>query len=145
GVQVRWNLTDLLTRSERQRIIHAKAAQAHFANDDLRSKLAASVEESRESILFGHQKIELDKDYVEKAREVNRLANQRMMNMYGQAGVHDEVLLSLENLGVAQRSYLSAIRDYDKAQLRLLILLGVPGPGHPETGANCPTPVQPRQ
>jgi outer membrane protein TolC len=145
GVQVRWNLTDLLTRSERQRIIHAKAAQAHFANDDLKSKLAASVEEARESILFGQQKIELDKDYVEKAREVNRLANQRMMNMYGQAGVHDEVLLSLENLGVAQRSYVNALRDYDKAELRLLILLGMPGPLHPEAGANCPTPAQPRQ
>ena len=143
--QFRWNLADLVNRCDRQRILHAKAAQAHFANDDLRGKLAAGVQEARDSILFGRGRMDEGKDYVEKAREVNRLAKERMMQMVAQSGVHDEVLLSLQAILSAQMSYLSAVRDYDKAQLRLLVLLGVPGPMHPAAGTNCPSPIQPRQ
>jgi outer membrane protein TolC len=145
GVQFRWNLTDLLNRCDRQRILHAKVAQAHFANDDLRGKLAAGVQEARDCILFGRSRMSEGKDYVDKAREVNKLTREKMMQMVAQSGVHDEVLLSLQSILSAQMSYLSAVRDYDKAQLRLLVLLGMPGPGHPAAGPNCPTPAQPRQ
>jgi hypothetical protein len=46
------------------------------------------------------------------------------------------VLLAIRALGGAQLNYLNAVRDYDKAQIRLLILLGraghdpCPNPGH---------------
>jgi outer membrane protein TolC len=146
GVVVGWNLTDLFKRSERQRILDAKAAQAHFANLDLRGKLTAGVQESRESIIFGGEQIDLGRAYIAEARRTNKLATERMMQMFAQPGVHDEVLLSLQALTVSQVNFLNAVRDYDKAQLRLLVLLGIPPSlGHPAADKNCPGPVQPRQ
>jgi outer membrane protein TolC len=145
GLQVRWNLTDLCTRCDRERILHAKAAQAHFANDDLRAKLAAAVQEARDSIMFGHEQIHLNEVYVDKAREVNKLALDRMLEMIQLASAYDEVLLSLEAIGAAQAAYLNAVRDFDKAQLRLLILLGNAASIHAPLDKNCPIPAQPRQ
>jgi outer membrane protein TolC len=146
GVLVRWNLTDLFKRCERRRILDAKAAQAHFANLDLRGKLTAGVQESRESILFGGQQIELGRTYLTEARQTSKLANERMMQMFSQSGVHDEVLLSIQALAMAHIHFVDAVRDYDKAQLRLLVLLGIP-PSllHPPADKNCPTPSQQRQ
>ncbi|HZU39071.1 MAG TPA: hypothetical protein VFA18_24310, partial [Gemmataceae bacterium] len=37
---------------------------------------------------------------------------------------YTEALLALESYGRAERSYLETINAYDKAQLRLMILLG---------------------
>jgi len=145
GVQVRWNLTDLFSRSERQRILRAKAAQAHFANADLKDKLSAGVQEARDSIVFGRQEIDLGQNYVNQARDVNKLARERMMEMFALASAHDEVLLSLQALAGSEIAYLNAVRDFNKAQLRLLVLLGIPDPSHAPIDKNCPTPVQPRQ
>ena len=74
---------------------------------------------------------------ISQARETHRLSEERLKNIPGtQAG---EVLLALQGTGVAQLNYLSAVRDYDKAQLRLMLLLG------PGAVIGCHAPVAEQQ
>jgi outer membrane protein TolC len=145
GLAVRWNLTDLFTHCDRQRVLHAKAAQAHFADADLRGQLAASVQEARDSILFGREEIRVGDTYVEQARLAYTMARDRMIKVYSRPDVYDDTRQSLEALARARLKYLDAIRTYDKAQLRLLVVLGIPLAPHPAANANVPSPPAKQQ
>jgi outer membrane protein TolC len=136
GVQARWNLTDLLTRHERQRVLDAKVSQAHLAYQELRAKLTLGVQDAREAALAGREQIRVGQEQIEFARRAYDLSDERLRNTL-QGSSASEVLLSLQSLALARIGYLNAVRSYDKAQLRLLILTG-PGagcaggtPGHP--------------
>jgi outer membrane protein TolC len=123
SLQMRWNLTDLCTRCEKRRIADAQRQQAHLAYEDLKAKLAAGVQEARETILGGSEEIRRGIEQVRYAQDARKLSRERLDNNI-QGASPSEVLLSLQSLGLAQINYVSAIRDYDKAQLRLLILTG---------------------
>jgi outer membrane protein TolC len=133
GIKARWNLTDLLTARDRQRVIQAKADQAHFAYEDLRGKLTAGVRESREVILSGKEKIRIGAEHIQDAERAYELSKERLrLNVKGNS--YSEVLLGLQTLSLAQVNHLQALRAYDKAQLRLLLLLGM----RPGRDADCP-------
>ncbi|MBL8797953.1 MAG: TolC family protein [Planctomycetia bacterium] len=119
----RWNLTDLATRHDRQRVADAQRQQAHLAYHDLRTKLTAGVRESRESILSGVEEIQLGKEQIKHARSARQLAKERVEKNIPGSSV-SEVLLSLQSLAMAQLGHLNAIREYDRAQLRLMLLIG---------------------
>jgi outer membrane protein TolC len=128
GLQARWNLTELFTSCERQRILHAKTAQAHLAYDDLQGKLTAGVQESREAILLGRDQIRLGQSAIDQSREAHRLSDERLKhNVAGSSP--SEVLLTLQSTLATEASYINAVRDFDRAELRLLLLLG-PVNGH---------------
>jgi outer membrane protein TolC len=141
ALQMRWNLTQLATGCERGRIAEAQRAQVHLAYEDLRGKLTAGVQESQESILEGASEIRRGEDQIRHAREARRLSKQRLDEAI-QGSSTSEVLLSLDSLGTAQLNYLTAIRDYDKAQIRLMVLLG-PDAAHEHCGAPAPPPPGP--
>lgn len=122
-VQVRWNLSGLATARERQQIANAQRAQVHMAYQDLRAKLTAGVQEARSAILFGSEELKLAGQQVTHASEARRLARPRLDKNIGGSS-YTEVLLSMQAYGLAQVNQISSIRDYDKAQLRLLFLMG---------------------
>jgi outer membrane protein TolC len=122
GLQMRWNLTDLATRCERGRIADAQRAQAHFAYEDLRAKLTAGVTEAHDTIVAGNAQIGLSQEQIRHAREAQRVSRELQ-----EKALPDGIMKmfdSLAALGQAQLNYLNAVRDYDKAQIRLLVLLG---------------------
>jgi outer membrane protein TolC len=123
GLQARWNLTALASAKDRQRAAHAKAQQAHLAYQDLRAKLTAGVQEARESILGGREEIETGSAQIGNAQEAFKLTDLRLKEN-PQAGSFGEALLALGTLARARANYVSSIRDFDKAQLRLMMLLG---------------------
>jgi outer membrane protein TolC len=135
GVAARWNLTQLLTRCDRERALQAKTAQAHLAYQDLQAKLTAGVHEAREAILSGREQIRVTKEQITEARRAHKLSDDRLKNNVPGSSA-SEVLLSLQALAAGQGTYINVLREYDKAQLRLLVLLGPwrDGPG----GGNCP-------
>ncbi len=137
ALQVRWNISDLLTTHERSRIADAQRQQAHYAYDDLLAKLTAGVREAHESILSGNGQVALGQTQIGHAREARRLSKQRLEEGI-QGSSTSEVLLSLQSLGRAQLDYLSALRDYDKAQVRLSVLVGCPAPMPPAPAALPP-------
>jgi outer membrane protein TolC len=127
GVVFRWNLADLAVRNERQRIADAQRDQVHLAYQDLRAKLTAGVHEAREAIVFGKEQIAAGREQIKFAQEARRLSKQRIDTMIPGATI-TEVLLSLQTLSLAQIGHLQAIREYDKAELRLMLLLGCTAP-----------------
>jgi outer membrane protein TolC len=135
GLQARWNLTDLVTRGAKDRVLQAKTEQAHLAYQDLRAKLTAGVQESRDTILSIRTQMELLKQQIERAKKVYKDSEKRKELLREKGGSFTEVLLSLQTVEKAQTNYLNAIRAYDKAQIRLMILLG-PDSG-PHNG-DCP-------
>lgn len=123
GVAVYWNLTDLATRCERRRMLDAQREQAHLAYQDLRAKLTAGVQEARESIISGKEQIKLGKEQIEHAEKARERSKVRIDKTFPGA-TPTELMLSLQSLGNAQVSHLNALRDYNRAQLRLLLLVG---------------------
>jgi outer membrane protein TolC len=123
GVKARWNLTTLAAMKERQEAAQAKVQQAQLAYQDLRGKLTAGVQEARETSLSSRDEIKLGTDQILSAKQAYELSDQRRKDL-PQAGSFSEVLLALGSFGRAEFAYLNAINTYDKAQLRLMMLLG---------------------
>jgi outer membrane protein TolC len=123
GLQVRWNLTEFVTARERRRVADSKMQQAHLTYQDLRAKLTASVQAAREASLSGADQARLGRVQIEHAGKAYERSNYRLINnIKGRSP--SEVLLAIRALGGAQLNYLNAVRDHDKAQLQLLVLLG---------------------
>lgn len=138
GVHVRWNLTDLcLTSCERNRIVEAQRQQAHLAYQDLRGKLTAGVQEARETILSTRQEIIVGKEQIEHAIKAREESKRRVSKMIPGATATEE-LLSLQSLALAQIGHLNAIRDHNKAQIRLMLLIGSKSAAHPPLPPSAP-------
>jgi outer membrane protein TolC len=123
GLHARWNLTGLATAHERQRLAQSKLAQAQLGYQDLRGRLTMGVQEARESSLSSADQQRLAEEQIGHARAAYKLSQSRLNeNIKGSSA--SEVLLAVRTLSAAQLNYLAAIRDHDKAQLRLMVLLG---------------------
>ncbi len=123
----RWNLTEVLTARERKHQADLQAAQVHLSYHDLRGKLALGVTEARAAILSGQDQIQLAQEqvrYAEKAYE--RSASRLKENIKGRSP--SEVLLAVRALGGARLQLIQALRDLNKAEIRLLLLVGNPCP-----------------
>jgi outer membrane protein TolC len=127
GLQMRWNLTEFVTARERKRVAQSKIQQAQLTYQDLRGKLTAGVQEAREASLSGLDQVTFSRTQIEHAQKAYERSDYRLRNVKGAS--YSEVMLAIQALGGAQVNYLNATRDYDKAQLRLLVLLGRTGDG----------------
>ncbi|HEV3203522.1 MAG TPA: TolC family protein, partial [Gemmataceae bacterium] len=126
GLQARWNLNHWLTQQEQQRATMAKVQQVHFAYQDLRGKLTAGVQEARETILTGKSQLDLCLTQIKNSDETYKLSFSRLENL-PQSASYTETLLAVGSIGRAKANYLSVINSFDKAQLRLMVLLGGAG------------------
>jgi outer membrane protein TolC len=133
AVQARWNLSEAISARDRRHVAQAKVQQAHLVYRDLEGKLAAGIQEARETALSGREQITLGERQIQDARRAFELSDLRLRKNQ-QATSYSEALLALQALGRAQVNYLSALNSYDKAQLRLMVLLG------PDT---CRAPLAP--
>lgn len=130
GLQFRWNLTQLCQTEYQRNLIRSKQAQVMYNYEDLRGKLAAGVTESRDAILFGREMIGLAAGQIRHASESYRLSDERL-----EKGVPDatetDVLMAIRGMEQAHYNYLQSISGHNKAQVRLMMLLGggLPPPG----------------
>jgi outer membrane protein TolC len=123
GLEARWNLTQWVTAREQRQLARSKLAQAHISFEDLQAKLALGVQEAREAILEGQKQVASAGEMVKHASEMYRLTNLRLTeNAPGSST--SEVLQAIRGLESAHAIYLQSIRDYNKAQIRLMLLLG---------------------
>lgn len=119
----RWNLADELSAAERRRVTQSKLQQARLAYQDLRAKLTLGVQEAVHACLSSREQMKMAEKQIACAEEAWKLSNTRLReNITGRSP--SEVLLSIRALAAARLSYLLAIRDLDKAQLRLHVLTG---------------------
>jgi outer membrane protein TolC len=126
-VGVRWNLTGLLTAKDRIAVVESQLVQTQISYQDLRSKLSAAVQEARNGILSGQEEIRLAAEQVRLAGEAYDLSDQRLTDRVPDSSL-TEVQQALRALELAEITYLTSVSAYDKAQVRLLVLLGATVP-----------------
>jgi outer membrane protein TolC len=113
-----------------------KLEETRLALDDLRGKLAAGVLEAYGAIQSGRTQVADGTEHIRHAAETYRLSDLRLTQNAPGASTND-VSQSIRGLEFAHFAYVTAVAAYDKAQLRLLLLLGhgdrhaVPPPPHP--------------
>jgi outer membrane protein TolC len=130
GFQARWNLTQLARTPELRRRAQSRLAQANFTLADVRGKLAAGVKEARDAIFSGREQIGLAAGQVKHASESYRLSDRRQEA--GVRGALADMVLAIRGLEQAHFNHLTAISAHNKAQVRLLLLLGSgPAPHKP--------------
>jgi outer membrane protein TolC len=100
-----------------------KLQEAHLALEDVRGKLAAAVLEARGAILSGRDQVRDSADNIRHAAETYRLSDLRLRENAPGASSND-VSQSIRGLELAHFTHLAAVAAYDKAQLRLFLLLG---------------------
>ncbi len=123
GVSARWNLTEFLTAREQRRVADSRLQQAQLSYKDLRGKLALSVEEARTAILSGKEQIKLGEEQIQHASRTLELTNTRLVETVPGSST-TEVLQSMRGLEIAHSNYLQAIAAHNKAEIRLMLLLG---------------------
>ncbi len=123
GLQARWNLSKWLTACEKKKLAQSRLQQVRLSQQDLRGKLVVGVQEAREAILAGQEQVRLGAEQITHASESYRLSKLRVeQNVQGASEA--EVLQSLRGLEMAHFNYLTALSAHNKAQIRLLLLLG---------------------
>jgi outer membrane protein TolC len=125
GIHIKWNLTELALARDKQRANQARIDQAHLTYQDLKAKLTMGVQEAREAVQSGREQMDLAEQQLKHANNAYERSKQRLMqapNLKDRSP--SEVLLALRSLNGAHLAYVMAIRDYDKAQLRLFVLTG---------------------
>ncbi len=107
----------------RLKVAQDKVEEARLARDDQAGKLRAGVIEARSAILGGREQIALASDQVRHAAEAYRLANVRLADTLSSTNLGD-VQQTIRGLEASHFAYLQAVAAYDKAEVRLLVLLG---------------------
>ena len=93
------------------------------AQSDVVRRKTLGVRQAFEEIKAGQDQVQLAVKHIQSAEESYRLSESRLReNIKGRSP--SEVLLAARSLFAARISYLNSIRDYDKAQLRLFVLVG---------------------
>jgi outer membrane protein TolC len=138
GLQARWNLGEFLTAREKQRIAQSQSSQLHISFQDLKAKLAAGVQEAYEAVRSAQDQMREAQAMIENARETLRWSRYRLTEVELQKrAAPSEVMLALQSQAGAQLAYLGAVREFDRAQLRLLVLAGT----LPACSIPCDSPV----
>lgn len=99
--------------------------QIELGIQELAGKLTAGVLEARGAILLGQEQQVLGQQQIEHTNESYRLSELRVRENVQNAGPND-VLQAIRGLEQAQLEYLTALSSFNKAQIRLLLLLGAP-------------------
>jgi outer membrane protein TolC len=139
AVQARWDLSNLVTGKQRLRAAESKLHQVHIDYDDLRGRLAEGVQEAQETALSSQAQIPLGQQQIEHARKADDFFQKQLDLPELPNGVlaFTDALRALQVLRAAEFNVLGALGAFDKAQLRLILLLGPSDHPAPE-GGHCP-------
>jgi outer membrane protein TolC len=128
ALQARWDLTGLATGRSQQRLAESKLQQAHLTLQDLRGKLAAGVQESREAVLSGRGQLPFAEERIRHSLGAFKLHNDVRKEPEDKRAIVRELILNIRTLREAEHDYLDTVNAYNKAQVRLMLLLGPTAP-----------------
>jgi outer membrane protein TolC len=123
-----WNLTDLCKAHPRMESAQSKLQQAELSYRDLQGKLTAGVQEAQSTILGNRDVIKMSGEQVKHAETMHRLSDLRLKQRV-EGSSTTEVLNAIRALEAANLSTISAVRAHNKAQVRLMVLMGAAGAG----------------
>jgi outer membrane protein TolC len=120
-LSAKWCLNDLCTACGRRAKAESGRRQVELSLEDLRGGLAARVKEARAAVLEGREQIRHLGEQVQHAHAAYERSKTRFESTPLQ--VFSEVLQSIRSLEQAHMQYLAAVAAYNKAEVRLLVLL----------------------
>jgi outer membrane protein TolC len=144
-LQARWDLTGFASLNARRRVTAARIQQVHLNYQDLRGKLTAEVQAAHDSIHSGLEQFPTIHDEIAHAQNAYDRTRKRYKDLPPAEKSATEVLNTIRSLAGARLNYLAALRDYDKAQLQLLVLLGPDGGPCPTHAGSAQLPNPPQQ
>lgn len=122
GLQFRWNLNEFFTSDQKLRQAHSRLYQAQLTYEELQSKLAAGVRTAHQVVLQTRKQLELATEQIKLAMTTYDEAKSRLEN--NQTDTTTEMMQAIQSLQSAQLAALNLIRNHNKAQVQLLVLLG---------------------
>ncbi len=114
---------------------NAQVQQAMFNKLRMMDQVAQEVAEANAQVVLRRQQVDVTQNSIQSARDSYRRNLDRIRN--GQ-GLPIEALQSVQALESAQRAYLRAVIDYNRAQLQLQWALGWPANSIPDAEAVDP-------
>ena len=144
GVQARWNISELLTAERKKAVAFAQMNEAQWTYQELRAKLTLGVQEARTTIQHTGTQFAVAEDQIKRAKEAAQLS--RKLKDTDPMGekltiTYADVALTHKAVAMAQLNYVEILREFDKAQLRLMVLVGSSTP--PPAATPPPTPAVP--
>lgn len=112
-------------RQIQQALADNRELQIHLTLQELAGKLTAGVLEARDAILLGREQQTLGQQQIQHTEESYRLSELRVRENAPNARIND-VLQAIRALEQAHHENLTALSAHNKAQVRLLLLLGAP-------------------
>ncbi len=122
-VGARWNLNDYLNKRQTTQIALSRIRQAQLSLEDLQGKLTAGVREGQQAVLSGREQMREGSAMIEHANTTNKLSLLRLEQSVPGSST-TEVMAAIRAKEQAHLSYLNAVTAHNKAQIRLLLLLG---------------------
>jgi outer membrane protein TolC len=133
-VGARWNLTEYLNKKQSTQIALSRIRQAQLSLEDLQGKLTAGVREGQQAVLSGRDEMKSGAAMIDHASQTYKLSSLRLEQSVPGSST-SEVMAAIRAKEQAHLIYLNAVTTYNKAQIRLLLLLGQTncgaGPGKP--------------
>jgi hypothetical protein len=121
-----WSLVNSAARTQQFYALQGRFDQLQNAHQDLRAKLSMAVQEAREEVLSGHDRLDIALKQQQHAGEAyERIAHRFTESPFAKDRSPTEVLLALHTFHAANLAYVTAARDHARAHLRLAILTGV--------------------
>jgi hypothetical protein len=109
----------------------ARLHEVQLAREDLAGKLEMGVREARSAIHSGREQVTLGSeqiDHAAKSYKQNK-ANREEAEEKDMPQAINAVLLSIRGLEMAHAGYIQSVSSYNKAQVRLAVLLGAAAAG----------------
>jgi outer membrane protein TolC len=131
NLQARWDLTGLVTAKASQHAAESKLQQTRLSLQDLRGKLASGVEASRDEVLRSREQLELARRRIASSLDAYRINNSVRKEPEDKKPIIRELVQNIRMLREAEHEYLETLSAYDKAQVRLILLLGPTAPPPP--------------
>jgi outer membrane protein TolC len=141
GVQARWNVSDLFLASRKKAVAFAQMNEAQWNYHELRSKLTLGVQDAQTTIQNTGTQFVVAEDQIRRAKEAAQLSRKlKDTDPMGEKLTisYADVTLTHKAVAMAQLNYIEILREFDKAQLRLMVLLGAGA----QTTAPQPVPAR---
>jgi outer membrane protein TolC len=139
GIQAKWNVSDLLLADRKKAVAFAQMNEVQWSYQELRAKLTLGVQEARATIQNMGTQFTVAEGQIKRAKEAAQMAREiKDVDMMDSRLTFADVALSHKAVAMAQMNYVEILREFDKAQLRLMVLLGAGA-----TGPAAPVPQAP--
>jgi outer membrane protein TolC len=124
-LHVKWNLTELMQAEDKRAIARSKLEQTRWTLQDVKNRLASTVQEAQNAVHASREMIGLSTAQIQQASRQYELSDKRVEDGTKGASPAD-VVTAIRALELAHFNYVQATRDHNKAQARLLVLVGHP-------------------